>query len=175
MQNQDLSSIPFPAGMELLVDGQASQDAICKMLKDLKGFEGFEQPDLVFLARHMKAYRAKAGDTIFREGDRNSYFSVLIEGRAAVYKEDSDDKVKFLTSMSPGRIFGEVSAVDNLPSSASIVAESDAVIVTMSRESFRKCIYERPIIGVRLLDHIAHLLSARLRSVSNQLVDYIDV
>lgn len=175
MQNKELSSIPFPSGMELLEDGQRSQDAICRMLKDVVGFEGFEKADLVFLAKHMKAYRAKAGATIFREGDRNSYLSVLKEGRAGVYKEDSDDKVKFLTTMSPGRIFGEIAAIDNLPSSASVVAESDVVLITMSRESFRKCIYEKPIIGVRLLDHIAHLLCARLRSVSNQLVDYIDV
>jgi CRP/FNR family transcriptional regulator len=175
MQTTGLSSIPFPTGMELLEDGQHSQEALCKMLKDVKGFEEFEQSDLAFLAKHMKAFRAEAGSTIFREGDRNSYLNVLIEGQAGVYKEDSDDKVKFLASMFPSRIFGEISAIDNLPSSASVVAETDAVIITMSRESFRKCIYERPNIGVRLLDHIAHLLCARLRSVSNQLVDYIDV
>lgn len=175
MHNTVLSTIPFPTGMELLEDGQVSQDSICRMLKGVKGFEEFDPSELVFLAKQMKAYRAQAGTTIFREWDKNTYLSVLIEGRVGVYKEDSDDKVKFLASMTQGRIFGEIATVDNRPSSASIVAESDVVIVTMSRENFRRCIYEKPLVGVRLLDLIAHLLSTRLRSVSNQLVDYIDV
>lgn len=173
--NRRRSSIPLPSEMELLGDGKAFQDFICAMLKKAKGFENFEQPDLIFLAKHMKAYRALEGTTIFREGDSNSYLCVLIEGRVSVYKEDSNSELKLLTVIPPGRIFGEISVIDNLPCSASLVAESDATIVLMSRESFRRCIDERSIIGVRLLSLIAHLLCARLRSASGQLVEYIDV
>lgn len=175
MQNKAHFSIPLPSGMELIEDGRLSQDNICNMLKDVKGFEVFEHADLVFLVQHMKAYRALAGTTIFRERDTNSYLSVLIEGRVGVYKEDSSDAVKFLAAISPGRIFGEISVIDKLPYSASIVAESEAIIVTMSRESFCQCIEARPTVGVRLLCLVADLLCARLRSVSNQLVDYMDV
>ncbi len=175
MGNKGNIDIPLPSGMELLEDGQHAQDALCNMLKPVKGFEVFDRADLEFLARHMKAYRVQAGSTIFREGDRNSYLSVLIEGRVGVYKEDSNDEIKFFATISPGRIFGEISVIDNLPYSASIVAESEATIIIMSREGFRQCVDAKPAIGVRMLDLIAHLLCARLRSVSNQLVDYIDV
>jgi len=163
------------SGMELLADGQLSQDILYDMLKDVKGFDDFKRPELEFLVRHMKAYRVQGGTTIYRERDRDSYLSVLIEGRVGVYKEDSSDEVKYLAAISPGRIFGEISVIDDLPYSASIVAESDAVIVSMSRDGFHQCIEADPIIGVRLLNLIARLLSARLRSVNNQLVDYIDV
>jgi len=81
MHTTVLSSIPFTTGMELLEDGQVSQDSICKMLKEVKGFEEFEPSDLAFLAKQMKAYRAQAGTTIFREWDKNTYLSVLIEAR----------------------------------------------------------------------------------------------
>jgi CRP/FNR family cyclic AMP-dependent transcriptional regulator len=175
MKNKRLSSIPPPSDMELLGDGQSFQDAICSMLMGAKGFEDFEQPDIVFLAKHMKAYRVQDGATIFREGDSNSYLCILIEGRICVYKEDCNNEIKLLNIITPGRIFGEISVIDNLPYSASLVAESDAIFLLMSRESFRQCIDDRTIIGVRLLSLIARILCARLRSVSGKLVDYIDV
>jgi len=174
MENKRYFSVPLPSDLELLGDGPSFQNTLCGMLTKAKGFEDFEQPELLFLAKHMKAYRVPKGGTIFREGDRNSYFSVLVEGRIGVYKEDSSDEVKLLNDILQGSIFGEISVIDDLPYSASLVADSDATIVLMSRESFRKCINENPIIGVRLLNLIAHLLCARLRSVSGQLVDYID-
>jgi CRP-like cAMP-binding protein len=175
MENRRLSSTPLPSELELLGEGESFQDTICSMLKRAKGFEFFKQPDLVFLAKHMKAYRVQGGTTIFREGDSNSYLCVLIEGRVCVYKEDRNNEIKLLTVIPQGRIFGEISVIDNLPYSASLIAESDAIIVLMSRESFRQCIDDSSIIGVRLLGLIARLLCARLRSASGQLVDYIDV
>jgi CRP-like cAMP-binding protein len=144
------------------------------MLKSAKGFEDFNESDLACLAQHMKAYRVLGGNTIFRERDTNSYLCVLIEGRISVYKEDRNSEIKLLTTIPQGRIFGEVSVVDNFPHSASLIAESDVIIVLMSREGFRQCVNDNSIIGVRLLGLIVHLLCARLRSTSGQLVDYID-
>lgn len=175
MENRRLSSIPLPSDMELLGDGESCQDAICGMLNGTKAFEGFSQTELAFLARYMKAYRAHAGQTIFREGDDNSYLCVLVEGRVCVYKEDSNAEIKLLTVITPGRIFGEISVIDNLPHSASLIAKSDATLVLMSRESFRQCIENNSILGVRLLSLIAHMLCTRLRSSSGQLVDYIGI
>jgi CRP-like cAMP-binding protein len=86
-----------------------------------------------------------------------------------------NSEIKLLSVINPGKIFGEISVIDNLPYSASLIAESDVIIVLMSRESFRQCIDERSIIGVRLLSLIARMLCERLRSSSGQLVDYIDV
>ncbi|MDX8399334.1 MAG: cyclic nucleotide-binding domain-containing protein [Gallionellaceae bacterium] len=175
MENKRLSSEPLPSEMELLGDGKAFQDTICGMLMDAKGFEEFAPQDLTYLARHMKAYRVDEGTTIFREGDHNSYLCVLIAGRVCVYKEDQDNESKLLSTISPGRIFGEISVLDNFPYSASVIAESDAEFLLMSREGFRQCIDEKPVLGVRLLGLIARLLCARLRSASGQLVEFIDV
>ena len=174
MEDKRLVSVPLPSDMELLGEGTSFQETICDMLREAKGFENFTQPDIVFLAKHMKAYRVPEGVTIFREGERNSYLCVLIEGHVGVYKEDSDNEVKLLTTIQPGRIFGEISIIDNFPYSASIVAETEAVFLLMSREGFRECVDGRPVLGVRLLSVIASLLCARLRSASGQLVEYLD-
>jgi len=173
MENKRIISVPLPSTLELLGDGASFQDSVCNMLAKVKGFEEFDPRELNILAKHMKAYRVPKGGTIFLEGDRNSYFSALIEGSICVYKEDSDNEVKLLSIIPPGRIFGEISVIDDLPYSASLVAESESTILLMSRESFRQCINENSAIGVRLLNLVAQLLCSRLRSASGQLVDYI--
>jgi CRP-like cAMP-binding protein len=174
MESKRFFSVPLPKPMELLGDGPSFQDDLCGMLAKVKGFEDFAQPELCYFAERMKAYRVPKGATISLEGDRSSYFSALVEGRICVYKEDSDNANKLLSVIPPGRIFGEISVIDDLPFSASLVAESDAVIIRMSRENFRQCIDADPAMGVRLLNLVAHLLCTRLRSTSGQLVDYID-
>lgn len=174
MESKRFFSVPLPGAMELLGDGPSFQDTLCGMLANVKGFDDFSQPELTYLAKHMKAYRVPEGGTIFLEGDRNACFSALIEGRISVYKEDSDNANKLLSVIPPGRIFGEISVIDDRPFSASLVAESDAIIVRMSQESFRQCISDDSTMGVRLLDLVARLLCTRLRSTSGQLVDYID-
>lgn len=163
-----------PYHKELLGEGPAFQDTLHDMLKKTKDFADLEPPELAFFARHMNAYRVPAGEAIVREGDKNSYFSILVEGRIAVYKENSDDEVKLLNFIPTGKIFGEISVIDNLPYSASLIAESDVIILTMSREAFHQCINENPVFGVRLLNLVARLLCARLRKASDRLVDYID-
>ncbi len=175
MGNKVAFSVPMPSNKAVLGEGPSFHEAIYSMLRTAKVFEGFEQPELTLIAKHMRAYQVPAGGTIYHEGEKGGYFSVLIEGRISVYKEDSDDQVKFLNVIPPGNIFGEISVIDNLPTSASLVAESDVIIVDMSRESFRRCVNENPVIGVHLLDLVARIMCARLRSVSGRLVDYIDI
>jgi len=175
MEGKRHHTIHLPSEMKLLGDGPSFQNTLCDMLTKAKGFDDFAQPELMYLAQHMKAYRVPAGLTIFRERDRNSYLGVLIEGRISVHKDDSDDRLKPLNIVSTGTIFGEVSVIDDLPYSASLIADTDATIALMSRESFRECSMNNPVIGVRLLNLIAQLLCARLRTVSGRLVDYIEV
>lgn len=175
MGNDRLLPGTLPSDIELIGDGKSFQSTICAMLAEVKGFESFEQSDLLFLAKHMEAYRARKGITIFCEGDQNGYLCVLIQGRISVHKEDQDGETKLLGIITPGKIFGEISIIDNLPHSASLIAESDTIFLLMSRESFSQCTEHEPILGVRLLGLIARLLCARLRSASGQLAEYIHV
>lgn len=175
MGNKVAFSVPMQGKKEVLGEGPNFHEAICSMLQTAKVFEDFKKPECGYLAKHMRAYQVPAGSTIYHEGDKGGYFSVLIEGRISVYKEDSDSQVKFLNTIPPGSIFGEISAIDNRPTSASLVAETDVVIVDMSRDSFQQCVNENPTFGVQLLNLVARILCARLRSVSGRLVDYIDV
>jgi CRP-like cAMP-binding protein len=173
MEQNRLESAPLSDNLELIGEGPSFRNRLCLMLAQAKCFEQFEQKEIEVLADHMKAYRAKKGVTIFHEGERNSYLCILVTGKVGVFKEDEHREVKLLTSIMPGKIFGEISLIDDFPYSASIVAETEATLLLMSRGSFRQCVDINPVLGVRLLRLITTMLCQRLRSTSGQLIDLI--
>jgi CRP-like cAMP-binding protein len=175
MENRRLPSSPLPDYLELLGDGPSFRATLCTMLSEAKCLEDFAQFDIEVLAKHMKAYRVGERATIIREGMRSGYLCILVEGRVNVYKEDGHDNIKLLTSIMKGKIFGEISLIDDLPSSASVIAETEATFLLMTRENFRQCVHDHPMLGVRLLHLIARMLSARLRATSGQLIEYVQV
>ncbi len=174
MDNRRLQSASLSDTLELIGEGPSFKSTLHTMLADAMCFKKFSSKDIDILTNHMKAYHVPARTTVFHEGERNSYLSVLIEGRIGVYKEDEHRERKQLASIKQGKIFGEISLIDDFPYSASIVAETDVTCCFMSRENFRNCVEVHPLLGVRLLRLISSMLCLRLRATSGQLVDLID-
>src|SRR6185437_14348795 len=139
MENKRPYSSSSRGNLELIGDGPSFRETLCTMLSAEKCFADFPQTDIDILARHMKAYRASEDTTIIREGERNGFLCVLVEGHVNVYKEDGQGNVKLLSSIMKGRIFGEVSLIDEFPSSASVIADTPATIILMTGENFRQC------------------------------------
>lgn len=174
MDNRRLQSASLSDTLELIGEGPSFKSTLRTMLADTMCFKQFSSKDIDILTDHMAAYHIPAKTTVFHEGERNSYLCVLIEGRIGVYKEDEHRGQKQLASIKQGKIFGEISLIDDFPYSASIVAETDVTCCLMSRENFRNCVEVHPILGVRLLHLISSMLCMRLRTTSGQLVDLID-
>ncbi|MFT5131934.1 MAG: CRP/FNR family cyclic AMP-dependent transcriptional regulator [Gammaproteobacteria bacterium] len=174
MDNKRLQSASLSDALELIGEGPSFKNSLHDMLTNAMCFTRFSSQDINILVDHIKAYHVPARTTIFHEGERNSYLCVLIDGRIGVYKEDERGERKQLATIKQGKIFGEISLIDDFPYSASIVAETDVTCCLMSRENFRNCVDVNPILGVRLMRLISSMLCMRLRSTSGQLVDLID-
>ncbi len=175
MENRRLDSASLSDVLELIGEGPSFMSTKCAMLANAMCFRQFSSKDINILANYMKACSAPAKATIFQEGERNSYLCVLIEGRLSVYKEDEHSEQKQIASIKQGKIFGEISLIDDFPFSASIVAETNVTCCLMSRANFRDCVEDNPLLGVRLLRLISSMLCMRLRMTSGQLVDLIDI
>jgi len=162
------------ADLELLGEGTSYREEICGMLVNVPLFDDFSPAELRLIASHMHAYRAPPNATLLQEGERGGYLGVVVEGRIGVYKEDGSGHAKQIASITPGKSFGEMSLLDEMPSSAAIVTVADTKLVLISRENFRRMVDDHPALGVRLIWKIARLISLRLRQTSGQLVDYLE-
>ena len=64
-----------------------------------------------------------------------------------------------------------MSIIDNFPRSATIKAQTDSKLVTLSRKDFDIILDEYPRIGIKVLKGMTRLLSLYLRKASGQLTE----
>lgn len=173
MHERRITAAPLD-GMELLGVGTTFRDEVYDMLTDVPLFDNFSPDELSLITAHINAYRAPAGITILNEGERGCFLCIVVEGRVGVFKQDGNGEKKQIAAITPGKCFGEMSLIDELPYSAGIAALTDTKLVLISRDNFRRIVDDHPVLGVRLVWKIARLISLRLRQTSGQLVDYLE-
>ncbi len=102
--------------------------------------------DLAQVIGSVARFRHAAGKVIMREGQRGAALYAVLEGRVAVRIGDT-----VVEKVGPGGIFGEMSLVDRIPRLATAVAETDCVLLAMSRHMFLHLVKRSPKFGAAVL------------------------
>ncbi|MCG3136152.1 MAG: hypothetical protein HMLKMBBP_03992 [Planctomycetes bacterium] len=92
--------------------------------------EGLQEGTVQFRALAPKAQ-------ICREGEYTADFFVILAGMVGVYKA-SQEGTKYLTSLTAGSWFGEMSCMSSAPRAATVIAESEAVVLSVPRHTFMR-------------------------------------
>jgi CRP/FNR family transcriptional regulator, cyclic AMP receptor protein len=87
-------------------------------------------PDLLDRGRHR---RYPAGAMLMAEGDPGGVVLVIVSGQAAVVVGDTcRSGGKVVATRGPGDLLGELSVLDGLPRSATVIAATDVEVAAMS-------------------------------------------
>ena len=117
--------------------------------------------DFALLARATDESRTyKAGDIILREGEAGHEFYVVKSGSVAIRHGN-----KTLQVLAEGEIFGEMALIDSEPRSATVLAETDCVVVPVSEKQFLFMTSEAPYFALNVM----RVLAKRLRASNNAL------
>jgi CRP/FNR family cyclic AMP-dependent transcriptional regulator len=115
--------------------------------------------DFALLDRATEELRmVKAGEVIFSVGDGAREFFVIRSGSVSVRLGN-----RTLGVLAEGDIFGEMALIDSGPRSATVVAETDAVIVPVSEKQFLFMVSEAPYFGLSVM----RVLVERLRNANS--------
>ena len=115
--------------------------------------------DFAMLARATSETRNfKAGEIIFGEGDAGVEFFVVKAGAVAIRRGN-----RTLDVLGEGEIFGEMALIDSEPRSATVVAESDCVVVPVGEKQFLFMTSEAPYFALSVM----RVLVQRLRNSNN--------
>jgi CRP-like cAMP-binding protein len=106
------------------------------------------------------------GELLFVEGDRSRNVCVCLDGRVKVFLTMPSGRELLVGIKRPGDEFGELSALDGRPRSASAAALDAAVVADIPAERFLELLVERPEFGVAVCQN----LSAELRRANDRLV-----
>lgn len=126
-------------------------------------FKGLSPQTIERIARQFTSKSYKAGEIIFREGDRGHTYYVIATGEASVVK-GSGVSQRELNRLGPGDSFGEGTLLSEEPRSATVLAMGDLEVLCLDREQFFVLMEQEEYFAQRLL----RLLSSRLQQ-SNQL------
>ena len=160
--------------LELIGAGESFRKELCDRLAECQMLADLPWADIDTLSKYVQAYRVPPAGAIFSEGEAGDFLCFLLAGRVSILKEDHDGVSQVVATIAAGRSLGEMAVIDGEKRSASCVAGQEEVLVAMlTRHRFDELVHAFPVLGVKLLQRVARLLSQRLRLTSGQLVDYL--
>ena len=109
----------------------------------------------------------KPDDLIFREGDESDAAYLIISGNVRIVKGYGTSNPKELAVVGAGEYVGEMGAIDNLPRSASAVAQGTVVCTPVTPAEFMDMLRKNPDEAIDLL----RILFERLREANRRLAD----
>lgn len=95
----------------------------------------------------------KAGEVIFRAGDLGEELFVIRDGTVGV-----EVKGVIVERLSSSEIFGEMALVEAKPRSATVIAETDCIVVPISEKQFLTMVEYAPSFSLAVIRTLAHRL-----------------
>ena len=137
--------------------------ALDNFIHRLPVMAGLDEAALQFLGDHAREENFPRGGVIVREGDRGDRVYFGSAGRVRVVKAPPGEPAVQLAEFGPGDYFGEMSLVESVVRSASVIATESTRVFTLKGLDFYKLYRARPDqYGIVMLN-IARDLSRRLR------------
>jgi len=119
-------------------------------------FADLSKRHLQRLAKETDELSFRPGEAVVREGDPGETLFVVLEGEAKVTRAG-----KKVGAVVPGDFFGELSAIDAQPRSASVVAVTSLRVLRLFRRHLLALLDDEPQVTMKLLAGIVR----RLRQV----------
>lgn len=157
-----------------MAQNAAALKEISDMLIDCNLFNHLPAVELSGAAQYFGINNHGKGEAIFKEGDKGTFMCIVLEGRVSVIKIDKNNEAVVMGTEGAGRAFGEMAVLDGEPRSATCVAETCCVLLTLSKTALDSMLEEKPRIGAKILRAIAISLSRRMRSSAGRLVDHLE-
>ncbi|MFP4510847.1 MAG: sensor histidine kinase [Spirochaetota bacterium] len=128
------------------------------LLANVFFFSDLDEREIASLADLSHTHHARSGEIIFREGDAPENFYVVVEGAVAVWKNWGEIDAELLAVHGRGQLFGEMALVDELPRSATVIAEADTELLLLTGTDFRRFISENGNIALSIMKRLSGMV-----------------
>jgi len=133
-------------------------------------FEGLEAEALDHLAEVSSLLSMRQGETVIREGEAGDCLFVIVEGRVRTEKRTPAGDSWTVRFHAKGGVFGELSLLDRVLRSATVVTEADCTFLVIDRDRFHVFGDRHPRAGLLVTRRLAERLGARLRRANEDVV-----
>jgi CRP/FNR family cyclic AMP-dependent transcriptional regulator len=125
-------------------------------------FAGLPAQELVGLTRLLQVRELPAGSHVILEDTHGETTFIIVRGAVKIEVLSMDGTEVILAILGPGEIVGEMSVVDSMERSASVVTMGPTTLYMLDRRAFWSCLQTMPA----LTYNVAGILSRRLREAN---------
>ena len=137
------------------------------MRKVLQILSTWSDSDVEWILRHGSKECVPTGTFLIQQGICIDHLYILLDGRVSVRFENSERMPP--VPLFAGELIGEISFVDSRPPTASVVAEVDSKVLSISRAVLTAKLQQDPAFSGRFFQALAMFLADRLRSTVEHL------
>jgi CRP-like cAMP-binding protein len=141
----------------------ARKDAKIEELGKVRLFAACNRKELALIAKASDEIRVPAGKELVAEGSTGHEFFLILDGQAVVKRGG-----RKVATLGPGNYFGEMALLDRGVRSASVVAETDMVLLVLGQREFSAVLDEVPGLAHKLLT----IMAGRLREADAKTVSH---
>lgn len=140
-----------------------------EMIEKIVLFKGLTGDQISQLMKVTKSETFKAGEVIFREGEKGDRLYIVVSGSVRISKQIPGSGEEALAVLKPGDFFGEMSLIDDVERSADAIANETSTLLSIDRNSFESVLFLNKELAYTILWNFVRTLSKRLRETNEKL------
>jgi CRP-like cAMP-binding protein len=117
----------------------------------------------------------KAGETVFREGDKDSHFYWVREGSVEISRKMADGQPRVIAELRAGDFFGEATLAGRTQKPTTATATKGTVLLALPSEEFVRLTKEDPETAMVFLLQTLEKTNERLRRTNTKLMALFEI
>ena len=139
-----------------------------------KAFNFLSAEEIEELCSYLELREWQPDAVVMEEGEMESYMGFVIEGKLAVKKKTGYwGKHIIIAILDKGTMVGEGAFVDQGPRSGTIIAMEQTKILALAAEKMDELILNKPMLAIKLMKRILHIMSVRLRKAGDRISELL--
>jgi tetratricopeptide (TPR) repeat protein len=138
-------------------------------LKQLPLFEELSLQEMKTLYTRCEERAFTPGTTLIEQGAAGQALFILIAGEYEVRRRAESGEVKAIAMLGPGSYVGEMSLIDDAPTSAEVVAKTAGTALVVSKDSFHAFLNANDHVALRVYRVFVQTMCTRLRAANEKL------
>lgn len=129
-------------------------DRATAMLSVIREFQHLPPKDIEMVAAACQWHRYDAGNEIVRYHDHTNSAFFIVQGEIRVMYHSLSGQEVILCDLPTGEMFGELTAIDGHPRSATAIARTSTLLASMPALDFKDLVYSNRLIAETILKRL---------------------
>lgn len=129
-----------------------------ELLSSIPLFENLQKEELDIISRYCHYKQFQTGKVLFYEGERADKLYIIVSGEVEIWADFKQKDRDLLALSGKGEIVGEMALIDDLPRSATLIAQNDCEVYTISQEDFSEILTQCPSVALLIVKSISAIV-----------------